>query len=321
MKNKEIYLVCTYTPDNERIDMLNNIVNFLRSTGKDILLVTHSPNTPSNIISKCKYFLYSSENILLDEPEHKYFGYYYVGGREYGSKYFNPYKPTTIAIYDMILNGLSLLKNIGYDIAHYVEYDCNFENDNTFKLFSEKISEGYDCCVFTGDVYDYHGGTMSFNINSFSNDELKIDVEKFLEWSKEIQVTEYITKNYFLKGKKVFEYSLEEARNNGYNMTNYAHSRKGLKMDSIFIENGKVFYFCNNNSGHDRTLSILINGSFVTEINVPTGTYLYKEIFQKELVKSILFIKENKIIEEFDFSTEEKINKFIRNTYINTIEK
>lgn len=319
MKNKEIYLLCAYTPDNDRIDILNNIINFLRSTGKDILLVTHSPNTPTNIISKCKYFLYSSENILLEEPDHRYYGYYFVGNREYRSRHFNPYKPTTIAIYDMILNGLSLVKNIGYDIAHYVEYDCVFENDNMFKLFSEKISEGYDCSVIGNDVYGYHGGTMSFNVNSFSNDELKINVEKFLEWSKAVQVTELITRDYFLKGKKVFEYTLEEATNNGYKMTHYYHSRKGLKMDSVFFEHGKVFYFCNNNSGENRILSILINGSFVIEINVPTGTYLYREIFSQELVKNILFIEKNKIIEEFDFSTEEKINNYIKHYYIKTV--
>lgn len=317
---KEAYLLCAYTPDDERIEILNETINFLKNTGRDIFLVSHSSNTPNHIISKCKYFLYSSENILMDDPDHKYFVYHQVGEFEVGSKYFNSYKCTTVAIYDMFLNGLALLKNCGYNICHYVEYDANFENAKIFDLFSEKIKEGYECCVITGDTQGIHGGLLTIGIDYFANEELKNDLNKVIEWSKKLQITEHVTEKLFFESKKMFKYDINFAKMIGYNMTDFNHHKKGIKLDTVIFHGDQTFYFCNNTTDDIYRQSIIINNEHLINVSVPPKTYLFKDIFPKNQVKIVLFVKENKVVESFDFSTEEKIFNFQQNSYLKKIK-
>ena len=51
----EIIIITAYCPDLKRQDLLRNLVRYLNSNNKDILLISHS-QIPEDIIKQCKFY-------------------------------------------------------------------------------------------------------------------------------------------------------------------------------------------------------------------------------------------------------------------------
>lgn len=313
---KDVVLVTAYTPDEERLELLSSTINFLYSNNKDIILVTHSTNTPENIVKKCKYFLYSSENKLLDYEEMKMFLVEESSGLRYGSKLTHEYKYTTLAIYNMILLGSTIAKNLGYDILHYVEYDSDFSTTDLFELCNSKINEGFDSVIIIDDSFQMYGGFKTISLNSYDFQDLIYDEEKLIPEAKKHIITEQFTKNFFLKDKKIYNIDYNDVPNYGYNYCKYKHSnKKGYFTFPLKVGNEiRILY-----SNHDEVpneLMVIVNDTRVIKSIVNGKTFRMFPISNYDDIKKITIIINDKLIATYNMETTEQKDYILNQSFV-----
>lgn len=313
---KDVVLVTAYTPDDERLQLLIDCINFLFENDKDIILVTHSTNTPEYIQKKCKFYLYSSENKLLDSPETKTFYNRYSSDLFFGSKLVSGYKHTALAIYNMLYLGMSTAKILGYDIVHYVEYDSRFKTTNLFDYSLDKLQEGYD--VFYGKTPEgeMYGGFFSARLSSFDFSELVYDENKLIEEFKKHLVTERLTRDYLFAGKKIFTIDCEKLSNLGYALTQFIHfSKENPYVFPVLYEDYIQIVHDNQNSQDEKLLVILNDNQIFTGCTKPSSFVIFP-ISRVEDTKKITIMINDKLVSIYETDTEEKINHLIKNSFV-----
>ena len=67
---KDLILIPTYAPDNQRKEILRNFVKSINKDIFDIMVVSHS-SIPTDIIENTDYSIYDSKNILLTDTKYK----------------------------------------------------------------------------------------------------------------------------------------------------------------------------------------------------------------------------------------------------------
>lgn len=314
---KDIVLVSAYTPDDERLELLIDTINFLSKNHKEIILVSHSTNTPQNIIKKCKYFLYSSENTLLNLEEMKFFMTEETNDFRFGSKLTHEYKYTTLAIYNMLLLGSTIAKNLGYDIVHYVEYDSDLKGCEIFKLSNSKIAEGYDSVISVDEYGNMFGGFISLSLNSFTFQSLIYDENKLTEEAKKNVVTEIFTKNYFLKDKKTYEIRYNDLPSHGFNYCRFKHSKeKSYFVFPVMLNNQIQIVYSNHDEGINE-LVVLVNDEKIFKRVVNPNNYVIFPISDLENIRKISILINDKLISFFEMDDNDKKNKILSQSFIN----
>jgi hypothetical protein len=294
---KEVILITAYTPDDERLGLLIDTVNFFHSNGKDIILVTHSPNIPEFIFKKCKYYLYSSENILLDSEDSRILMFRETNDLIYGSKLVHKYKFTTLAIYNMIYLGSVIAKNLGYEILHYVEYDTKFRNLELIELASEKIKNSYESFLIAHEDGEIHGGYLSFNLNSYDYSNLIFKREELEREAKKFISTERFTRDYFFREKKIYYFPYSSINLYGYDSSLYQHTLKEKNFfvfPSFFDEKIQIVH--DNQNNWDEELVVILNDNQIFKHVLNPGSFRIFPICNYEELEKITLLINNEII-------------------------
>lgn len=313
---KEVVLVTAYTPDEERLRLLINLIIFLTENNKDVILVTHSTNTPEYIIKKCKYYLYSSENKLIDSPEVRFFSNRYLSELFFGSKLVSGYRNTALAIYNMLYLGTSIAKNLGYEILHYVEYDLSLENLNLFNHTAGIIKSGYDVAYVSTGEEDLFGGFFTIDTKSFDFSELSYDENKLEEKLKKYLVVERMTKDYFFFGKKLYHIDYDYLAELGCNYTKYEHVKKDNPfVFPVFYQDYIQIVHDNQNISDEKLIVILNDNQIFTNCTNP-GSFTLFPIGKIEEVKKITIMINDKIVKIYETDTPEKIDYIIQNSFV-----
>lgn len=313
---KEVVLVTAYTPDDERINHLINTVNFLTENNYDVILINHSSNTPEYIIKKCKYYLYSSDNNLIDLFEARQFNHRYTKDLCYGSKLIDVYKHTTLPIYNMLYLGMSIAKVLGYDILHYVEYDIILQNTNLLKHSSEIIKNGYDVFYIEHHEYELFGVFFTIKTSSKNFDELYYDETHLTNLLKKHFTTERITKDYFFSNKEVYKFDYNLLPEYGCNYAAYRH----VKNDGIFVFpalfDDKIQIVHDNQNTSDENLLVIINDEHVFTHNTKKGTFTIFPVSEVESTKKITIIVNDELVSTYETDTKEKMDYIFQNCFV-----
>jgi hypothetical protein len=314
---KDVILVTAYTPDDLRMQYLVDLIYFLSENNKDIILISHSPNIPEIIIKKCKYFTYSSENKLIDLEEIRFFSTRETEFLSFGSKYMYPFVPSTfLAIYNMIYLGSVIAKSLQYDILHYVEYDCDFDNINLINYSNQKLSEDFDSLIIVDDQNNMHGGFFSYNLNSFEFYDFIFDEDKMIRELKNVIITENFTRQCFLKNKKIFEIYYNQLDELGYKKTKYGRIRKNMPYVFPVLLEGRIKVIHDNWNPINEDLVIILNDEKVFKVKTHTGNYNLVDISKVEDVKKLTIIINDNIEKIYDFEDEQNKKIILSNSYL-----
>jgi hypothetical protein len=197
---KRLVLINSYCDTQEKIDVLLENLNILKSCGIDTML--YSPILLSNgIIELCTYFIYNKENPILHFPEKGVFCYNvsdYNGKRYLIKKMLKDYGWANI--YQIKKLGEFALT---FDYTHFynIIYDLVIDKSVIDNIFSEKK------CNF----FKFHEHQVSFHFMIFDRHNLKIFIDNLTIDNYLIDKSNFAEKYlYSLLTSKIIDATLED---------------------------------------------------------------------------------------------------------------
>lgn len=326
-KMKDVCLVAAYTPDQEREDMLRRLTRFLKGK-KDIVLISHTP-TPKDIIEDVNYHFYDQENELLSVKSAPSFWWYHdIGNAIIWSNdvwYHDNHKATRPVGYSMLpvtrnfFFGVNICKILGYDFVHYIEYDSEIESVDFINSTNELLTE-YDGVTYWTENNHPHGAFCSYNLNSYSFDELKWDKKLFLDEFLEILKLpkEGSVENFVFdkmsKNKNILKRELPELDAVLKSCSPQLQGKYDY-VPCIFLirDDGTVTFFGKNTLAHTIKLSVLINAVNNFDFEIKPGFWTLYDIGSITDVKKIFVFLDDVKIKEYDFTTQKLIDKHREN--------
>lgn len=319
---KGVVLLASYTPTNREQDILRNLVRLLKNDGKDVLLMTHS-ETPIDIIKDVKYHFYDYDNELL--YEHKYKNWYSVnfGNKLLVSKDVIPSSTHVLPCMRNLLFGLSISKMLGYDVAHYLEYD-SIISDASFIDKNTELCVDYDGIYYSREstfeqnnfnhIPKKHllGSYCVFNLNSFSYEELKYNRESILDAFAKSLLVERITERLLIKDKNFLVIDVVgDSLENGLK-ENIIFSGKKIHPKILFIDDGSFHVYASHSGVGDSNEKVMIvvnENRVIMYPPIQKGMFYVNRLGMVEDVKCVKIFVNDGLILDYDFSTQESIEE------------
>ncbi len=321
----EVYIVAAYTPDSEREDLLRNLVNQLHSANKEILLISHSI-TPTDIVKKCRYHVYDSENKILEDDQYKHMAWntimpgFVVMSRDVQRTY-----TTLIPVYKLVLYGFGFAKMVGYKYAHYIEYDTKV-NDFTFFENNRKILEKHGCVAYTNIHEHPIGFYFAFNLDSYTFDDLKFDEKKFLnklvEYYPKLYLVEELTKYFFMDNKNPYFKDESLIPKEGLQGALYCsnNSKTGISSWVIPLVVGNYLHmFITNLDNRMIKVEYVINDKY-HRLHVNEREYHYFKITDWESAKFLKIMVDGENHLEYNLTDDDIRQRLIANNLIESAQ-
>lgn len=328
MKKDEIVLITAYTPTIERIDNLRDLVRKIKSLGYSICLITHS-NTPQDIIDRCDYFIFDTENEVNTDRDICYWTLYTANNN--GSPYFTiKYKPYDVMsthivpIMRLMIGGLTYLKCLNHKKVYALEYDSEIINDDIFKkmsidLESSTISAIYVDELNNKEVYSF-GPLIGVNLEKLDPTIMPTDSIELLRLyreyfnRKQFPVTEKIIYDILWSKYDITWNDINQFENSlKYNVStiNKFYSKKNTFV--FHIHDKTLYFFCGNKSLETWNFDLLINDKNIS-VQVAENSWLWIPLIESEKLKTIKVFLDNKFVYENSVSpetVEETLNEWV----------
>jgi hypothetical protein len=210
---------------------------------------------------------------------------------------------------------------LGYDVAHYIEYDSVIDSVD-FMNENNKLLENNDGLVYwIEDRQHTHGAYCCYNLNSYSFEELK--------WNRGILLTEF-TELLKLPVEGLIESFVVSKMSNGKNILkkDISDLNSVLKSASptlsgkyeyvpciiLIRENNIVTFFGKNTLDYPIRVSVLINSGINIDYEIHPNFWKMDDIGDLRDVKKIVIFLNEKKIKDYNFTSQEEIEKHkIRN--------
>ena len=319
---RDVCLLAAYTPDQEREDMLRNLVRFLKKK-KDVVLISHTI-TPKDILDDVKFHFYDEENELLSINEAPSFWWFHdIGDSLIWSNdvwYADSHIKTTPVGFQMLpvtrnfFFGVSICKMLNYDYVHYIEYDSKIDSVEFMNHNNNLLKENNGVVYWTENNHP-HGAYCCYDLNAYSFDELRWNKELFLnEFNELLKLPkEGLIESYVLDkmsvNKKILKRDLSELdcvlKSCSPNL-----SGKYNYVPCIFLikDSGVVTFFAKNTLTDEIKISVLINSERNIDYNIKPSYWTLADIGHINEVKKIIVFLDEVKIKEYSFTTEEAIN-------------
>lgn len=328
---RDVYLVSGFSSDFERQNQLRILVKQLKDQGKTILLVDHKI-TPIDIVKMSDYYFYNKENEIINDPLYKYFSYYKSDDWEVWSKSQTP-GPTILPVLSNMFLGMTIAKNLNFDVCHYIEYDTEIPDSKIFDIINPKLKK-YDVNGFFRDELrkGHTGGTdkegetgklmghiISFKLSSFSFKECNFDRNKILkDYKKYLPHVEYFLANTLFKNKKINRLPAKLALDKGVkfdlNKQIIGTTRSTIVADQ---RDGIVKLFVKNLEKRKINLVWILNRAHTIEMNQIPNSFFIEDLCTIKDFKNIRFFVDDQLELKLDFTSEkEKKKYFIDNKFL-----
>lgn len=174
---KEIYLITAYTPTFEKQQMLRTLVHSINKQKKQVMVISHT-QIPKDIEDMCDYAIFDKENKLIYDSTSQFWSYSRLGNKKF--EFINLKSSITVlACWKLSSGAFSYLKTLGYDIIHFLEYDCEINDFTHFSEATTIINEGeYDLIGFKPKIegeYNHLTLPISFNLKKLTFDQIMYD--------------------------------------------------------------------------------------------------------------------------------------------------
>jgi hypothetical protein len=308
---KELILVGTHCPDDEREQLLNECINSLQDCrdNYDILICTHT-EIPTYISKKVDYVFYDKNNDLITDL--KYLNQPWFSpfdGMTILSTYIGE-NSTYLAVYRLLILGLGFAKMFKYKKVHYIEYDTVM-NDLSELYDNSELLDEYDNVVIQKEQRNYEsniawpiGNFMSFKVDSINELFTSYDKEKLLEilLNSFSKTNEKITNDIMkMNGNTIYVKDYDKIKSKDIQ---FALSRNTSKETMSYwavpfynTKEDKVSVIVWNNKDEDPiNVSFIINNDkLITFNNVNKFEWKIGDIGDINNIQSILILVNNKI--------------------------
>lgn len=308
---KEIVLIDAYLKNFESTKVLINLVNQCIDNQYEFFIVSGKNNIPRQIIDKSRGFLFDTENLYVQTEDIEYEKIPYIVVPAWNfvfySKYLN-YGSTPSYAYPVakqFLSSILLLKNWGYDIVHYIQYDSELPVEDLI-INKELLSNSdYDSIVYRTPLSDdeFLAAPGSYNLNKFSHEFI---YEKFSNLYSELDDCRFVHEKYINKHLCKNPNVLE---NNNKTRINFISTLDFAFGWAIFDYNEEFFIFFRNTEDITHTIKIITDTKIDT-IYVNPENYYYVSIGDKSTTRFIC-LKNETVLCDMDLSNKETYDKWV----------
>ena len=322
---RDVCLVAAYTPDQQREDMLRNLTRFLKGK-KDIVLISHTA-TPKDILEDVKYHFYDEENELLDVRDNypSFWWFHDTGQAKIWSNdiWYKDADIRTAAVGFQMLPvtrnfffGMTICKMLGYDVAHYIEYDSIIDSVDFMNKIN-KLLESNDGVVYSiEDRKHTHGAYCCYNLNSYSFDELKWNRQELLaEFTELLKLpVEGLIESFVLSkmsvDKRIMKRDIAELDAVlSSDSPNISGKYEYVPCIILIREDNIVTFFGKNTLDKDIRVSVLINSGVNRDYVIRPNFWTMDDVGTLDFVNKIVIFLNEKKIKEYNFTSESEIQK------------
>jgi len=322
---RDVCLVGAYTPDQQREDMLRNLTRFLKGK-KDIVLISHSP-TPKDILEDVEYHFYDKENELLDVRDNypSFWWFHDTGKAKIWSNdiWYKDADIRTAAVGFQMLPvtrnfffGMTICKMLGYDVAHYIEYDSIIESVDFMNENNKLLGSNDGVIYWIEDRKHTHGAYCCYNLNSYSFDELKWNRQGLLaEFTELLKLPVEGLIESFVVSKMSEDKNILKRDINELNAVlssdspNISGKYEYVPCIILIRENNIVTFFGKNTLDKDIRVSVLINSGINRDYVIHPNFWTMDDVGTLDFVNKIVIFLNEKIIKEYNFTSEAEIEK------------
>lgn len=323
---KDIVLITAYCPDNNRIEKLRRVVTQLSKFKDylDIIVVSHTP-IPTDIQDKLNLSLYDEKNELLTDWDLINQPWFAPNNNRTIQSGLLSGRNTHLAIYRMLILGLSIIKNSGYKKVHVLEYDCEIKNIDEFMDNSKLLDDYYSVYyldkqkgvsdIFFGSVFSLRVDKLPDDLINLNEENIKKEIRESLTKSPEGITQSKLHKNgkYFVKNRDVIETSGNQfatsVNDDGFNPWG---------VPFVDLLNDEVKFVCWNQKKKNGVNNIIIindNKVFNTG-NVNYGTWLILNLGDLKDINKITVIEDDRLRKTFIIDTEDKKELFKKMSFM-----
>jgi len=319
---KELILVGSYCPDDEREQLLNECINSLQGCRNeyDILICSHT-EIPTYISKKVDYVFYDKNNDLITDLKYLNQPWFSpVDGMTILSTYIGE-NSTYLAVYRLLISGLGFAKMFKYKKVHYVEYDT-IMNDTSELYDNSRLLDEYDNVVIQKEQRNYEeniawpmGNFMSFKVDSINELFTTYDKEKLLEilFNSSSKTNEKITNDIMkLNGNTIYvkDYDKIKSKDIQFALSRNT-SRETMNYWTVPFYNTKedkvsVIVWNNKDEEPINVNFIVNNDKMITFNNVNRFEWRMGDIGKIDEIQSILILVNNKIKTNITLNEENK---------------
>lgn len=316
---KDLILITSFAPDTNRQQLLRNLVHNINKDNFDIMISSHS-SIPSDIVEKSDYVIYEKNNDLDFNVDNKFYFYYHNTNFSIITTEIKKYSHFIPCI-RLISSGLLYARSLGYNVAHYIEYDSLIEDD-TELIENSKLLEEHSAIYYQLQHLSYPNSPISFNLNKISENWFSLDKKNYENFltkpnsSKIIEEYEWILLNESeglfkkqrsdLKEKKIYVALSDDLEDNKWIVPFYDSVNNSMS----------IFSWVEHDSEVNSEVLIILNNQKVIQMNRS-----FKSLWSIYNLGDINDVKQIKIIvngvvrRDYNFN-EQDINIFIKHNYI-----
>ncbi len=327
---KDLIVIGSYCPDDERIQLLNECIDHLSETKDDfdIMISSHSL-IPDYILKKVDYCFYFKKNELIIDWEYMNKPWFSPMDNLVIESCFVTNQSTYLAVYGVFLTSLGIAKSLNYKTVHYIEYDSKI-TDFSDLYENSKIIEDFVAINYKKKFREFesnldwgYGCFQTINIDKLPKNMLKYDREYLLDLLRNSasKTNEKITQDLFLsEGGEIYYKDFDKLILKG-NQLNLSVNTEKDSMDywTVPFWDGKsnnVKFIVWNNKGYENIDVIVILNDEKTIIfkKIPKFGWNIQEIGLLQDIETItIFINgkfKNKIIFNDELREKFKISSY-----------
>ena len=312
---KDIIIIGSYCPNEEQMELLDNLINQLQKIRNDfdIMITTHSI-LPEYFYKKVDFIFYDKNNHIINDASLIDRSWFRPEGELsemiIHSNLCGGEDNYTLAVFRLLIGGLGLSNIMKYEKAHWIEYDTSFK-DFSELYKNSKLLNKYDAVGYKYLKPKWiSGAPLTINIKKLDDDLLIYNEKKILDelknsWEKHFEGALFKILN---KNEKLFLKNISLITDNGNQIEladKIENNSKQLWATPFWNDrNNKVNYICwNNKSSKTLNINLIINNSKIIDMGelqscgwriIPIGDF--------GEIDSIILMVDNEIIKKTDLS-------------------
>lgn len=323
---KDLILITAYCPDDNRENILRNLVTSFEKYKNvfDVMIVSHT-TIPVDIQKKVEYSFYDKKNEILTDWDLLNKPWFMPNGDRRIQSAFLSKKNTHLAIWRLMILGFSNAKNLGYSKVHHIEYDCEINEISEFVENSALLNENNT--VIYMDIKErtspvMFGSFQSYFIPKIHNTLIKLDEEKIKDLIRnaDSKSPEGLLLSLIENSGKVIVKNrdiLEEKGNKFGVVNSQAINKNPWSLPYYDFLSEKVdFIVWNTTNENGLDYKIIVNNNRIVHIpNICYNCWHIRHLGQIEEINSIIVLENDNIRDIFYLNSDEERELFKKMSY------
>lgn len=264
---KDLIVVFTYCPDDERKIILTELLNYLQKIRNefDILVVSHS-ELPNNIFSLIDFSYIENNNKLLFDFDITNKFWFNTEVFFAHSSLVYPFS-THLSIYSLIHYVINFAKFKNYSKIHCIEYDINLDNLSIIHDTNKNLNE-FDNVIFNSDNGWNHGVYFALKTDNLPEKYYNYDEDFIKEEIKKVEtrMTEHYTPKFLtVNDRKTLYNHVKLINQSNVLQKKDSHGNDGLTWCVPIVDNNDnmLHFLTYNEKGGDYQMDILVNDKHI----------------------------------------------------------